>query len=322
MSNISEDFGEVISVNISTDKGTSKEPVEEIHITFEGVRGDAHAGPGNRQVSVLGEESIQRFITTTGRPTSPGEFAENITVRALFSHPGKEVQRQIRLLDRLRVGDVELEVAQIGKECHGDACAIYREVGQCVMPKEGIFCRVLQEGTVRPGSRVEHLPRTLNACILTLSDRAFRGDYPDRSGPRLAELLAQFCQAGGWALHVVTRVLPDDADALRAALREALDASAHVIFTTGGTGVGPRDTTPDVAAQVCDRLIPGIMEHIRARFGAQNPNALLSRSIAGVAGSTLVYTLPGSVRAVEEYMGEIIKTLEHIIYTLHGVDTH
>ena len=95
-----------------------------------------------------------------------------------------------------------------------------------------------------------------------------------------------------------------------------------MIFTTGGTGVGPRDITPDVVTELCDKFIPGIMDHIRLKFGADKPNALLSRSVAGVAGSTLIYTLPGSVRAVQEYMQEILKTLEHLILTLHGLDDH
>ena len=95
-----------------------------------------------------------------------------------------------------------------------------------------------------------------------------------------------------------------------------------VVFTTGGTGVGPRDVTPEVAAGVCEKLIPGIMEHIRVKFGADEPNCLLSRGIAGLAGGTQIYTLPGSVRAVEEYAAEILQTLEHVLLIRHGLDVH
>jgi len=95
-----------------------------------------------------------------------------------------------------------------------------------------------------------------------------------------------------------------------------------VVFTTGGTGIGPRDITPETVAALCERLIPGIMEHVRAKHGQQNPRARLSRSIAGVAGKTQIYTLPGSVRAVEEYLEEILKTLEHVVYMLHELDVH
>jgi molybdopterin adenylyltransferase len=116
--------------------------------------------------------------------------------------------------------------------------------------------------------------------------------------------------------------LPDDSGQLRENLAQAGRAGVDVIFTTGGTGVGPRDSTPETAAAMCDKLIPGIMENIRMKFGQANPNALLSRSIAGVTGRTQVYTLPGSVRAVEEYVGEILKTMEHVVFMLHGLDMH
>ena len=95
-----------------------------------------------------------------------------------------------------------------------------------------------------------------------------------------------------------------------------------MILTLGGTGVGPRDVTPETITPLCDKLVPGIMEAIRIKFGMAKPRALLSRGIAGVTGKTLIYTLPGSVRAVEEYVQEILATMEHLIYMVHGLDAH
>ena len=95
-----------------------------------------------------------------------------------------------------------------------------------------------------------------------------------------------------------------------------------IIFTTGGTGIGPRDITPEVVKPLLDKEIPGIMESIRIKYGMEKPNALLSRSIAGVMKKSLIYTLPGSVRAVNDYMSEILKTLEHLIYMQRGIDAH
>ena len=115
---------------------------------------------------------------------------------------------------------------------------------------------------------------------------------------------------------------PDEPEILIRELSAAREAVCDVIITTGGTGVGARDITPDVVAKECDKLIPGIMEHIRTKYGAQNPSALLSRGVAGVFGRSLVFTLPGSVKAVEEYTGEIFKTLEHLVLMLHGLDVH
>ncbi len=95
-----------------------------------------------------------------------------------------------------------------------------------------------------------------------------------------------------------------------------------MIFTVGGTGLGPRDITPETVASVCEKMVPGVMENIRVKFGSEKPNALLSRGIAGIAGRTQLYALPGSVRAVEEYLGEILKTMEHAIFMMHGLDAH
>ena len=297
---------EVISVNLSERKGTIKRPVERITIDLSGVVGDAHAGPWQRQVSLLSQDGIERFSQRMGRKIMPGEFAENLTVAGLDFGA-------VAVLDRFRFGGVELEVAQIGKQCHGRGCAIFQQVGQCVMPVEGIFTRVVRGGELAAGALGEHLARALSFLILTLSDRVVAGVYEDRSGRRAGELLENWLAGRQWHGLVEAKILPDDPGRLREEIQRA---------KTAGTGVGPRDITPETAAALCDKLIPGIMENIRIKFGSTEPNALLSRSIAGVAGNTQVYTLPGSVRAVEEYLGEILKTLEHTIFMLHGLDAH
>ena len=95
-----------------------------------------------------------------------------------------------------------------------------------------------------------------------------------------------------------------------------------IIFTTGGTGINSKDITPDVIKPMLDKEIPGIMEHIRIKYGEKIPSALLSRSIAGVINKTLVYSLPGSVKAVTEYIHEIQKSLDHAILTIKNIDLH
>lgn len=306
---------EVISVNVSEEKGTIKHPVPEINIASAGIVGDAHAGMPNREVSLLARESADRFEAVIGRKVKNGEFAENITTRGLDL-------RGVWLLDRMRIGGVELEVTQIGKICHGDNCAIFREVGKCVMPKEGIFCRVITGGTVKPGDTLEYFPKTIRYRIITLSDRASRGEYADRSGPRVREKIEEFMRGRRWRCEIDAAVLPDDAALLEKELRGAREEGCDVVFTTGGTGVGGRDITPETVAAMCTKQIPGIMEHIRAKYGAVNPTALLSRGVAGVMGKSLVFTLPGSVKAVGEYLDEIFKTLEHLLLMLHGLDVH
>jgi molybdenum cofactor synthesis domain-containing protein len=305
----------VVSVNISEKKGTIKVPVSEIELNELGVAHDAHAGDWHRQVSLLADESVQRFTHSAGRKINYGEFAENITTKGLElgnTHP----------LDRLTIGNVELEITQIGKECHGTSCAIFKEVGNCVMPKEGIFARVLKKGSIKAGDEVIYTPRVYKVLIVTLSDRASRGEYSDRSGPKIEQLLSAFFETEGWKFAIDRKLIADDAVTLKALLDEARKGQFDIVITTGGTGIGPRDITPDVVKPFLDKEIPGIMELIRFKYGSLKPNALLSRAIAGVMSNTLVYTLPGSGKAVEEYMTEITPTLRHSIYMLHNLDAH
>jgi molybdopterin adenylyltransferase len=305
----------VVSVNISEKKGTIKVPVPEIELNQLGVANDAHAGDWHRQVSLLADESVQRFTHAAGRKINYGEFAENITtigIELVNTHP----------LDSLTIGEVELEITQIGKECHGTSCAIFKEVGNCVMPKEGIFARVLKNGIVKAGDEVIYSPRVYNVLIITLSDRASRGEYSDRSGPKIEQLLSTLFETEGWKYAIERKLIPDDAETLKTLLEEAGKAQIDIVITTGGTGIGPRDITPEVVKSFIDKEIPGIMELIRFKYGSVKPNALLSRGIAGVMQNTLVYTLPGSVKAVEEYMTEITPTLRHSIYMLHNLDAH
>lgn len=306
---------EVVSVNVSEHKGTLKRPVDRIAVDDLGVVGDAHAGRWHRQVSLLAQESVERFAARLERTIQPGEFGENITFRGVQS-------QEVSPLDRFVFGEVELEVAQIGKECHGSGCTIFQQVGKCIMPAEGLFARVVHGGTIRRGDGGEYRPRPFTCLVITLSDRAAAGEYADRSGPRIRELLEDFFATRRWRPAITNCVLPDDPDALRLQILHAKECGVDMIFTTGGTGVGPRDITPETVAPLCDKLIPGIMEHIRAKYGRQHPRARLSRTLAGVAGQTQIYCLPGSVRAVEEYVPEILDTVEHLVYMLHGLDVH
>ncbi|MCR4309039.1 MAG: molybdopterin-binding protein [Deltaproteobacteria bacterium] len=305
----------VISVNISEKKGTVKHPVEEITITRTGVMEDAHAGEWHRQVSMLAVESVEKFSKEAKRKINFGEFAENITTQ------GIELSG-CRIFDRFRIGDAELELTQIGKECHGTACAIFKEVGNCVMPKEGIFCRVLKTGKIKPNDRIVCVPKVYRVFIITLSDRASGGIYEDRSGPKIKEILNSFFSERNQRFEIHNVLISDDADALRKLLIQYKNDESDFIFTTGGTGIGERDITVETVSSMLDKQLPGIMELIRVKYGMEKPNALLSRGVAGTMGKIMVYTLPGSVKAVTEYMSEITKTMDHALFMLHGIDKH
>jgi MOSC domain-containing protein YiiM len=142
----------VLSVNVSGKKGVIKKPVNQIVITESGIENDAHAGDWHRQISLLAKESIDKFEEVLGRKLEFGEFAENITTEGITLYTMKPG-------DKLFIGDVEMEVTQIGKKCHGDGCAIFSQVGKCVMPKEGIFAKVIKTGTIKPGNEIIYKPQ-------------------------------------------------------------------------------------------------------------------------------------------------------------------
>ena len=158
--------------------------------------------------------------------------------------------------------------------------------------------------------------------MLTLSDRASKGEYEDKSGPETARLATEVFEKKNFRYELSQEIIPDEAELLKEKFLKAKQNKVDVIITTGGTGIGKRDVTVDVVKPMLDKEIPGVMEMIRIKYGMQKPNALLSRSVAGVMDESLVYTLPGSVKAVKEYMSEINKTLYHLICMFHGIDAH
>lgn len=143
-------MAKVVSVNISEKKGEQKHPVPEIRLKLRhGILGDAHAGDWHRQISLLAEESVDTMRAASPLPLGAGVFAENINTVGIDL-------KSLPVGTRLRIGESEVEVTQIGKECHSD-CAIKKAAGKCVMPTEGIFAVVVREGTVRPGDEIQRL---------------------------------------------------------------------------------------------------------------------------------------------------------------------
>jgi molybdenum cofactor synthesis domain-containing protein len=166
-----------------------------------------------------------------------------------------------------------------------------------------------------------NLPSKFEVLVITLSDRAYRGEYKDLSGPKIKEKLSEYFSSIGWISNIDLTLIPDDSDILRGIIKST-SGNYNIVITTGGTGIGPRDITVETVKPLLTKEIPGIMEFVRIKYGAENPGALLSRGVAGLIGKSLVYTLPGSVKAVEEYMTEILKTLKHTVYMQYGVDIH
>jgi molybdenum cofactor synthesis domain-containing protein len=187
------------------------------------------------------------------------------------------------------------------------------------MPKEGIFARVINGGSMSAGDILEYHPRIIKSVVITFSDRASKGEYKDLSGEIIEKRLQSYFENKNQLLEIQKFLLPDEKSQGETLLKELLPGKTDVIFTTGGTGIGPRDIVPEIIKPLLDKEIPGIMDMIRYKYGQQNPAALLSRSVAGINGKTLIFTLPGSPKAVEEYMDEIFTVLEHSLLMLYGL---
>ncbi len=154
----------------------------------------------------------------------------------------------------------------------------------------------------------------MRVTILTISDSVARGTREDASGPKLRERCAQL----GWEV-VAAAVLPDEPAEIRDRLVSIADAGASdLILTTGGTGIGPRDSTPEATAEACRKLLPGISELMRDEGRKKTPRAVLSRALAGVRGRTLIVNLPGSPRGAVESLDAVADLLPHALQVLGG----
>ena len=298
----------VIAVSTSEKKGTIKHPLNEAHLIKDfGIEGDAHAGNWHRQVSLLAQESVDKMKAAGAKDLTPGIFAENITTK------GIELST-LPIGTRLVIGEAILEVTQIGKECHHH-CQIYEQVGMCIMPLEGIFTKVIAEGTVRAGDEIV-IVLAIRAAIITISDKGYSGKREDKSGPALAEALKTH------AIICETLIVPDELEMIKAALIRLSDADrVDVIFTTGGTGFAPRDVTPEATLAVIDRPAPGIPEAMRQASMQITNRAMLSRAAAGIRRQTLIINLPGSPKAAVECLEVFLPAMPHAVETLRG-DTY
>ena len=186
------------------------------------------------------------------------------------------------------------------------------------MPRAGVFARVMERGSITVGDEMTIQPRTVplpwQAAVLTLSDKGAAGQREDLSGPAIVRRLTD----SGFVV-VEQLLLPDEADALKHQLIRLCDQrQLDLILTTGGTGFGPRDITPEATLAVAHRNVPGIAEAIRAASLAITPRAMLSRAVSVIRGKSLIINLPGSPKACMESMDVFLDTLPHALGLLRG----
>ncbi len=303
-------MGKIIAICKSDKKGTAKYQINEALLKEDhGIEGDAHAGNWHRQVSLLSVEKIEEF-RSKGAQVDFGAFGENLVVEGFDL-------RSLPVGTRFAIGDTLLELTQIGKECH-DHCNIYKTVGDCIMPREGVFTKVIKGGKIAAGDNIELINadnnRPFSAAVITLSDRASSGTYEDESGPLIEKILLE----NGY--DIIEKILiPDNKALLRNNLIRLSDQrQASVIFTTGGTGFSEKDITPEVTEEVCDRMTPGISLGLISKSLEITPHAMLSRQTSGIRKKTLIINLPGSPKACRENLDTVLPALKHGLGVLRG----
>jgi len=306
--------GTLLHVCISSKKGVAKHEIPSAKLLLDyGMEADAHAGDWHRQVSLLAHADIE-FMRAKGLSLKPGAFGENLVIHGVNTDelgPGAQ----------LRVGPVLLELTQVGKVCH-TRCAIYYTTGDCIMPRTGLFARVAEEGEVTAGMPVEvvrHVDRsTVQAAVITVSDRCSAGQTIDTAGPAVVELLNRELGARvAW-----TRLVPDEVSQIAEAIKDFSERRVDLILTVGGTGPHVRDVTPEATRKVLDRELPGLPEALRAASAVKTPNAWLSRAVAGIRRETLVVNLPGSKKAAVQNLEAILAVIPHTVKLLRNENVH
>ncbi|MBA4388715.1 MAG: molybdenum cofactor biosynthesis protein [Verrucomicrobia bacterium] len=306
-------MGKLESICVSSQKGQKKTPVASARmVAGHGIEGDAHAGAWHRQVSLLAADDVE-MMRGRGLPDiAAGDFAENVVLSGLDL-------RSLGLGSVLRLGaEATLSVTQLGKVCH-TRCAIYEQTGDCIMPRLGLFARVTAGGTVAVGDSAEVVKvvsrESLQAVVLTASDRCSRGEAEDTAGPAVADLLQRRLGVHIYAVEI----LADDRAGISARLKHySAGHSIDLVLVVGGTGFSPRDVTPEAVRDVIERPTPGLDEVMRRQSLDKTPHAMLSRAISGISNATLIISLPGSARGAVENLEAVLPALDHGLRKLRG----
>ncbi len=257
--------------------------------------GGADAATGHRQVALLGG--------TGSHSGSVGANGENVLLAGLDL-------ASLGLGSRLRVGEALVAVTEVHRH-HRDS---ERLLGQ-----GGVFARVEEPGQVRVGDRaavIEAVPRTMfQAVVLTISDRCSRGEAEDTAGPLVVDRLK-----GAFGPNLFhTEIIPDEREQIAGRLRDFSDVfGVDLVVTVGGTGMAPRDITPEATRDVVDRPVPGLDEAMRMASLTKTPFAALSRGASGIRGATLILNLPGSERGAVENIEAVLEALPHGLKKLRG----
>lgn len=295
-------------ISVSDKKGVRKTNVEKANFIDDfGIEGDAHAGKWHKQISLLALESVNKMVEQ-GLDVKSGDFAENVTTEGLDL-------LTLPIGTRLEIGDIELIISQLGKVCH-NRCAIYHQAGDCVMPREGIFGVVRGNAELKVGDEIKiHAKQGISVGIITLSDRAAKGERADGTGPALEEYINNNVEVSFMRRDVIA----DEPALLDRYLKDFADVQKFdLIITNGSTGVAPRDIAPDATLPLIERRLLGFEEAMRMESYKIKQTAVVSRAVCGIRGKSLIINLPGSPKGAVENLSFVMPAIGHTIDKIHG----
>ena len=286
--------GKIVAVCKSVHKGERKANVGQARLIENfGMDGDAHAGPWDTQIRLLAQESIYKALKK-GLKVGPGDFSENITTR------GIELSK-LSVGTKLKLGEeVVLEITQKGKDCT-KKCTIYNMIGDCIMPQEGVYAKVLQGGTVTVGSDIKvFLDVSVGVVYLT---EVLKNENTTRI--IIEETLKS------WELEYIQSEKCSNRDALKHTIEQMCNDGINIVFTVGGSGILMRDYAPEVLSEIMDKELPGVANLIRAKHLTQFC-ALTYCGRAGIRGKTVIVNLPDDNEVLKKSLQEVLPFINKI----------
>lgn len=300
-------MGKIKSIYIGSRKGELKKRVSQANLRENyGIIGDAHAGAGKRQISLLTEENIA-WLRGRGEKVGIGNLMENLRTT------GIELT-SLLVGTKLEVGrTILLEISEIGKHS-GKPIKVFAMPEGCLLPLNGLFTKVLKGGTVREEDKIEIAADTLTCGILIISDRSSRGERPDKTGPLVKECINEIK-----ITPVRYGIIPDEKEYISLVLVTWADqGGVDLILTSGGTGFFSRDVTPEATRGILDKEAGGLSELMRGEGAKSTKRAYLSRGVAGIRKKTLIINLPGNPQGARESLKIVSPILNHAIKVMKG----
>lgn len=300
----------VKSVNISAQKGVVKKAADSIVLNETGIIGDAHSGKWHRQVSLLAQESIENAEKLAQTKFPFGTFAENITTQGIELHKTK-------ILDRFVNSHVELEVTQIGKKCHAK-CEIGRQIGNCIMPVEGIFCRVVDGGIIKAKDTFRYIPKVLKVNVISFQNKFSNEIDYNRNKAIINEMLTNHFNNENRRFTIEISLLPYNEKDLQQTLQAEAQNHTDIIIIIGNTGSSKCRNTPDMVQSM---LFDGNKAYEESEH-MKHLNTETKHGVSFYIQNTLTYCIPEGTKEITESLSKIMPTFESSLRIINRMYSH